>query len=63
MQVKRISQHVWRDIIDERTRNQIRDIATRYACDFGYDFEFEYIWITFTDENYLLARIASEGLL
>jgi len=54
---RRISEHRWNDL-DEDEQHQIKRIVRRYASDFGFDFEFQYYWMRFTPENWLLANLA-----
>lgn len=53
---RRISQHRWNDL-DEDEQHRIKSVVREYANDFGFDFEFEYYWMRFTPEAWLMANI------
>ena len=56
----RYALHRW-DEMPEEEHDLIKSVAQRFAYDWGYEHFLEYYWIRFTDENYLLARLALGG--
>ena len=48
--------------MDEEQEQQLKDISKRFAKDMRYDFNFEYYSIYWTEENYLLAKLAMPEL-
>jgi len=44
--------------IDEDTEHRLKDISKRFARDMQFNFEYEYYTIYWTEENWLLAKLA-----
>lgn len=53
----RISQYRFAEM-DEDTEHNLKEISKRFARDMRFDFNFEYYTIYWTEENYLLAKLA-----
>lgn len=57
----RIAQYAFA-AMDEEQEQQLKDISKRFAKDMRYDFNFEYYSIYWTEENWLLAKLAMPDL-
>jgi len=53
---RRIAQYRW-DELNEDEQNQVKLFTREYAKGFGYDHEFEYYWMMFEQEQWLLANL------
>lgn len=52
-----ISRVRW-EMFDPDQQDKIKEITMNYSTDMGYDHNYEYYWIMFTDEQHLLAELA-----
>ena len=52
-----ISRVRW-EMFSELQQNKIKTIVKNYSTDMGYDHNYEYYWIEFSKEQYLLAELA-----
>lgn len=52
----RIADHQWHNLHTD-AQIKIKELARDLGSDYGYDFEYNYYWIKFTKENFLLAKI------
>jgi hypothetical protein len=52
-----ISRHRW-EMLNELQQSKIKFIVKNYSTDMGYDHNYEYYWIEFSKEQYLLAELA-----
>jgi hypothetical protein len=57
----RISQYAFAEM-DEDTEHNLKDVSKRFAKDMRFDFEWDYYAIYWTDENWLLAKLAMPEL-
>jgi len=57
----RISQYRFAEM-DEDTEHNLKDVSKRFAKDMRFDFNFEYYSIYWTEENWLLAKLAMPEL-
>ena len=57
----RIAQYAFA-AMDEDQEQQLKEVSKRFAKDMRYDFNFEYYSIYWTEENYLLAKLAMPEL-
>ena len=58
----RISQHIWQ-MLSEEQQAAVKTLAQQYAYDFGYDMHWEFFWIRFTPENWVLVNVKEPELL
>ena len=52
----RISRHRW-EMLDEDAQHQVKVLSQEFAEDFGIEWEFDYYWIRFIPEQFLLAKL------
>jgi hypothetical protein len=57
----RISRALW-ELLTEEQQAAVKTLSQKYAYDFGYDLEWEFFWIRFTPENWLLANLTEAEL-
>jgi hypothetical protein len=53
----RIAQYAFASM-DEDTEAELKDVSKRFARDMRFDFEWDYYSIYWTEENWLLAKLA-----
>ena len=58
----RIGVYIWQELSEEQ-HALVKTLSQKYAYDFGYDMEWEFFWIRFTPENWLLANLQDAELL
>ena len=58
----RIARYAWDDLQEEQ-QQAVKQLSQQYAYDFGYDWEFEFFWLRFTPENWLLLNLHDQELI
>ena len=58
----RIGRYVWEEMTEEQ-QAAVKKLSQRYAYDFGYDWEFEFFWLKFTPENWLMINLHDQELI
>lgn len=58
----RIARYAWDDMQEEQ-QQAVKQLSQQYAYDFGYDWEFEFFWLRFTPENWLLLNLHDQELI
>ena len=58
----RIARYAWDDMSADK-QGAIKQLSQQYAYDIGYDWEFEFFWLRFTPENWMLLNIHDQELI
>ena len=58
----RIGRHIWEDLTEEQ-QGAVKQLSQQYAYDFGYDWQWEFFWIRFTPENWVMVNVKEPQLI
>lgn len=58
----RIGRHIWEEMTEEQ-QAAVKELSQRYAYDFGYDWQWEFFWLKFTPENWLMINMHDAELI